>query len=385
MYTSSIFHFRKLFIRIQIFNHISQKMQHCFGDFRIGRSIGNGAFGGVYQGTHNVNKTEVAIKVSTGRLSDTHMKAELDVYNSLESEPGFPVIHGYETSGETKYLAMELLGKNLYDLFKNHNSKFSMKTALIFIDQALQRLQYLHSKGFVHCDIKPHNFCIGNGPNSNQIYLIDFGLAKRYTVFPKDCPESKRKKIDKFEGTMRYASHAAHHGYEMLPKDDLESLFYTLIYLIKGKLPWSGISNKNKDLKRESIYVVKCSVQPEELCSGLPEEFIEFYNDIRNLNICDEPNYSKYRAIFRNLFIKSQFIYDSKFDWVLSKSTMTFNFGPPKIPQHNVSIHRARSDNPQPTVLRPKDRQIKIFSPRLKPNTSMTFIGGKFMKNFPKK
>ena len=68
------------------------------------------------------------------------------------------------------------------------------------------------------------------------MYIIDFGISKIYT-------DSKRKHIafkknKPFIGTTRYASLAAHKGYELGRKDDLESLMYVLIYLHKGILPW---------------------------------------------------------------------------------------------------------------------------------------------------
>lgn len=47
-------------------------------------------------------------------------------------------------------------------------------------DQVIQRVEYLHSRGFLHRDLKPDNFLIGLGTRSHYIYLIDFGLAKRF-------------------------------------------------------------------------------------------------------------------------------------------------------------------------------------------------------------
>ena len=63
-----------------------------------------------------------------------------------------------------------------------HPSTFDapQKTVLMIADQTLLRIEYIHSKSFIHRDIKPDNFLMGLGRRSNIVYIIDFGLAKRY-------------------------------------------------------------------------------------------------------------------------------------------------------------------------------------------------------------
>lgn len=93
---------------------------------------------------------------------------------------------------------------------------------------------------------------IGKGNKKNIIYIIDFGLAKRY----KDLKNNKHipfKEGKSLVGTARYASIASHLGHEQGRKDDLESLGYLLLYFMRGKLPWQGIQIKSKTEKYAEI------------------------------------------------------------------------------------------------------------------------------------
>lgn len=71
----------------------------------------------------------------------------------------------------------------------------------------------------------------------NFLHLVDFGLSKRFVDF-KTKRQVPIKEVNSFIGTPYFASIAAHKQVEQFRKDDLESIGYTLIYLVKGSLPW---------------------------------------------------------------------------------------------------------------------------------------------------
>jgi casein kinase 1 len=124
--------------------------------------------------------------------------------------------------------------------------KLSISTTLNIGVQIITRLEQIHRKGFVHRDIKANNFMIGRGEHSKIVYIIDFGLAKRY----KDLRTGQHIPIKggkSLVGTARYASIASHEGFEQCRRDDLESLGYLLLYFLRGKLPWQGIQIQNKN------------------------------------------------------------------------------------------------------------------------------------------
>jgi casein kinase 1 len=138
---------------------------------------------------------------------------------------------------------MELLGPSLENLSGQLGKRFSLKTTLMLADRMLRRIEYVHSKGFVHRDIKPDNFLMGTGSKSAKLYLIDFGLSKRYISNGKHIKYEEGKALT---GTARYASLNTHLGIEPTRRDDLESLFFCLTYFVLGVLPWQNLKAENK-------------------------------------------------------------------------------------------------------------------------------------------
>ncbi len=113
----------------------------------------------------------------------------------------------------------------------------------------INRIENLHKHNFIHRDIKPENFVIGLENKSNIIYLIDFGLSKRFKN-SKTFQHIPYRENRSLIGTVRYSSINSHLGIEPSRRDDLESIAYVLIYFLKGYLPWQGLTNgKDKFLE----------------------------------------------------------------------------------------------------------------------------------------
>lgn len=127
-------------------------------------------------------------------------------------DKGIPNVYYCATEGEYNIMVMDLLGPSLEDLFNMCGRKFSLKTVLMLADQMIQRIEYVHSRHFLHRDIKPDNFLIGTGKRAHKLYIIDFGLAKRY--IQKDGKHIPYKENKNLTGTARYASINTHLGIE---------------------------------------------------------------------------------------------------------------------------------------------------------------------------
>ena len=182
---------------------------------------------------------------------------------------GIPQIHWNGVEGDYNVLVMQLLGPSLEDLFNFCERKMSLKTVAMLADQMISRIEWVHSKNFIHRDIKPDNFLLGLEKESVTVFLIDFGLSKKYrdTKTHQHIPYKENKNLT---GTARYASINAHLGIEQSRRDDLEGVGYVIIYFARGKLPWQGVRAKNKNDKYHKIMEKKMSTPIEYLCIGLP-------------------------------------------------------------------------------------------------------------------
>lgn len=166
-------------------------------------------------------------------------------------------------------MAIELLGPSLEDLFVYCGRKLSLKTVLLIAEQLIARIELFHEMTYIHRDLKPENILIGMEENAQTVYLIDFGLAKRWKNVQTNehIPYRDKKSLT---GTARYASANTHLGIEQSRRDDLEGAGYVILYLLKGELPWQGLRARNKDDKYRKIKECKVNTPIEQLCHGYP-------------------------------------------------------------------------------------------------------------------
>ena len=193
----------------------------------------------------------------------------------------------------------------------------------------ITNIEGLHNSNYIHRDIKPDNFLVGvlSNRTENQLYLIDFGLSKKYRdpVTQEHIPFSDKKRLT---GTIRYASLNTHNGLEQSRRDDLESIGFMVVFFLNGKLPWQGLTISDKNLTVDEQNRLKMSrirnlkdTTPEVICKDLPEVFTWYLNYCRALKFDQTPDYSLIREEFRKLFREKGFECDSEgnpipnFEW----------------------------------------------------------------------
>ncbi|UJR14962.1 hypothetical protein I4U23_001941 [Adineta vaga] len=287
-------------------------------NYRIQMKLGAGSFGQVYLCEHIHSHEQWAIKIEIHNANNNpQLMIEHKIYTILHGASGFPKVDYYGSEKTFDVLVIELLGPSLEDLFNYCDRKFSLKTALMLIDQMISRIEYVHTCHLIHRDIKPDNFLMGVKSTGNTVYIIDFGLSKRYRD-PESLVHIPCKNNKSLTGTARYASINAHKGIEQSRRDDLEAISYVFMYFIIGTLPWQGLQATAKKTKFERIAELKMKTTPELICKNHPKECILFLKYCRTLEYDHRPDYDYLRHLFRYLLSDKGDQYDYDYDWIVS-------------------------------------------------------------------
>ena len=280
-----------------------------FSKYKATKKLGEGSFGKVYKAEYNGEN--FAIKMEYKDKEQGLLEIEATIMSYLKG-PNIPFIKSYGYSGDFNVLVMQLLDKSLEDLI-NKYSTFSIKTTAMLGYQMVNILQYIHDRHIIHRDIKPDNFVMVTKEDNAKLYILDFGLAKKYRSSRTlvQYPYIKKKKLT---GTARYASIHALEAYEQSRRDDLESVGYVLMYFLRGNLPWQGLKVRSKEDRYKKILERKKETSSEDLCRDFPHEFFEYVEYTRNLEYEEDPDYDflrkKFKDVLKGLNEEMDYIYD---------------------------------------------------------------------------
>lgn len=200
-------------------------------NYEILEEIGKGNFGTVYKGINKETKEEVAIKFETKRTK--LLKRETDIYLLLSKEEGFPRVKWYGTTETFYYMVTDLLGLPLTEL-KNRCDDIPPVILRRLGKKMVRLVEKVHKYDILHRDIKPDNFLFDK-INYDNLYLIDFGLAKTYKNTENKHIVEKESEI---VGTFPFISLNVHAKKLPSRRDDLESVIYILFYLILPASEW---------------------------------------------------------------------------------------------------------------------------------------------------
>ena len=239
-------------------------------DVHIGEELSKGGFGYVFKGTYMDKDVAIKIEFPTKSKAVQPLQNEAIVYKYHMGVPkngrrylGIPRCYFYKSFKDFNVMIMHRMGPNLKEVHAEKKLKFSTITCCMIAVQALDHIQFVHSKGFVHRDIKPANFVLGSEPtpfSRSCIFLLDFGLTKRYkdATSGRHLPDIASKSVT---GTLRYMGIDTLYRKNPSRRDDLQALAHTLILFSKGRLPWQDIPAKiSKEKKRALVQRIKESL-----------------------------------------------------------------------------------------------------------------------------
>ena len=303
---------------IEILNDLFLKeYKYIFKKYKPIKKIGEGSFGNVYSVIRLKDKSIYAMKTEKIDANVKMLESEAYTLYTLQNGFGIPKLITYGHNKNYNILIETLLGDSLENIFIKRKLKCNIIDVCAVGIQIIDRLEWIHSKNIIYRDIKPENFLVGmNDPN--VIYVIDFGLYKKYRS-SKTGKHILPKTGKIFNGNFKFSSSYTIRGKEPSRRDDIISLGYLLIYLIKKELPWDHTFKENKLINSKYIELVflKDTNAYGRLFNGLPYEFKEFIEYAKNLKFEQDPNYSYLRSILNKIIVNNNFNYERyHFSWI---------------------------------------------------------------------
>ncbi|KAI8065416.1 kinase-like domain-containing protein [Gongronella butleri] len=304
--------------------------------YRVGKKIGEGSFGIIYEGTNLLNNQQVAIKFEPRKSDAPQLRDEYRTYKIMAGTPGIPSAYYFGQEGLHNILVIDLLGPSLEDMFDICGRRFSIKTVAMLAKQMITRVQTIHEKSLIYRDIKPDNFLIGKPGTkmANNIYMVDFGMAKLYRD-PKTKQHIPYRERKSLSGTARYMSINTHLGREQSRRDDLEALGHVFMYFLRGSLPWQGLKAATNKQKYEKIGEKKQTTAIKDLCQGYPEEFAIYLQYVRKLGFEETPDYDFLRELFTKSLKNVGELDDGVYDWCLLNNGKGWETLPKKNHRHH--------------------------------------------------
>jgi serine/threonine protein kinase len=275
------------------------------GRYEVSCLIGAGGFSRVYKVVLPAEQEVFALKTERiGATERSFLENEIACLAELAVDC-FPRIHDHGTQGDLQFMVMGLYGRSLSMIADNYERNMPLNISLPLCCEMLRVIGRLHSLGYIHRDIKPANFLVSSAPSA-PLVLVDFGVAARHIdsstglPFPADANPA-------FVGTRKFASPFAHSGSALGRRDDLISWFYSAVDLVTGTLPWAQCKDQDElaQMKRRP---------PEQLCEGMPPEFVEIYTYLKKLQYKSSPDYRYIRERLNAVAERKEIVVRS-FNW----------------------------------------------------------------------
>lgn len=289
--------------------------------WRLGRAVGLGGFGEIYLASDQVSKPvpqDAPYVVKIEPHSNGPLFAEMHFYYRVGKEErigewvrkhrldylGMPRFLGsgsHDHSGSRyRFMVMERLGEDLQKVLNRCGRKFPLKTIYTLGIRVIQILEYIHSFGYIHADVKASNLLLGYGKgNEDKVYLVDFGLACRYRSDDGTHKEYKEDLRKAHDGTIEFTSRDAHIGAHSR-RGDLEILGYNMLQWLSGKLPWEDNLKDPECVSRQKARFMDDLPALMKSCfhgKPAPSGLVAYFQYVADMEFDEEPNYKQLRKI----------------------------------------------------------------------------------------
>ncbi len=257
------------------------------GRYEIQEKIGEGGMGAVYKAIDNRLKKTVALKqtfLNEPELQKAFEREALLLANL--HHPSLPRVIDHFKEAESQFLVMDYIdGQTLIEYLKQNRNYFDLNQIVIWTDTLFDVLEYLHSQtpAIIHRDIKPANININN---KNQLFLLDFGLAK--TSITSTFTVTTNRSV--FGYSPYFASLEQIQGERTDARSDIYSLGATIYAVLTGKPPIDALKRAVAvfdDLPDPLIHVSSLNTQVSNSLAAVIYKSISLKPNLRYQTIKD--------------------------------------------------------------------------------------------------
>ncbi|MEZ6133766.1 MAG: serine/threonine-protein kinase [Pirellulaceae bacterium] len=216
------------------------KARDFLGPYRLARLIRMGSSCQVWEAIESDTGDRYALKVLREDFRENKtevgfLKTEYEIAKAM-NHPNVIKMHDLVLTGNAPFLVIELFSElNIKQALRRGPESIAYMLDTI-IEQCTESLYYMHSQGFVHCDLKPDNFLVSR---EGEVKLIDFTISQKIKKGLAKLFGGKSKTIS---GTRSYMSPEQIRGKQLDARSDIYSFGCVLFEMVTGKLPYTGSS-----------------------------------------------------------------------------------------------------------------------------------------------
>ena len=216
------------------------KARDFLGPYRLARLIRMGSSCQVWEAIHTETGEKFALKVlredfRKNRQEVSYLKSEFEIARSM-NHPNVIKMYDLVLTGNAPFLVLELFSElNMKQALRRGPEAIAYLLKPIILN-SLEGLYYMHTQGYVHCDIKPDNFLVSR---EGEVKLIDFTISQKIKKGLSKLLSGKAKNI---QGTRSYMSPEQIRGLPLDARADIYSFGCVLFELVTGKPPYTGES-----------------------------------------------------------------------------------------------------------------------------------------------